>query len=260
MSHQAQHLKVFAFLFLVLLAVPLVSAISPHVQAGGDYFAEGFVIKYPSDVNFIQNSDYTFNFHVFNLSTGFPLTNKTVSCYFHLYNQSGNHIVASQIPGYSFDHNFDFEIMVKGGNFSTVGRYSYIIQCNSTNFGGFDNVPLSVTSNGKEIPSGNLIIFFTILFLILIAGLLTLLIYDLTRFSTLDFDVRDIVFNLSAYFVLFGTYMLEKEYLANANIERFLSMLVIAGIYPFVYLSIIMFTVCFIFNLMKIRKENRRLK
>jgi hypothetical protein len=36
-------------------------------------------------------------------------------------------------------------------NFSTIGNYNYIFECNSTNYGGFINAPIVVTTNGFDL-------------------------------------------------------------------------------------------------------------
>jgi len=256
---QATRLKFFALFFLVLLALPLVSAKSEIIMAPLADSDDTLRIQVPLFYTHEYGNDLSLRFHVYNTSTGEKMAGSEVSCGFHLYNTT------NRAPYTTHDldvgeGDYCFKADITAGNFTEPGNYYYYIHCNTTNFGGYAAASFEVTRDGKALASENIIIFFSILFLILIAGLLTLLIYDITRFSTLDFDVRDVIFNLSAYFVLFGTYMLEQEYLANANIERFLDMLVNAGAYVFVYLAIIMFAVCFIINLMNIRKENRRLK
>lgn len=241
MLQQAPQLKFFALFFLMLLALPMASA--SLTISGVDGMIYGQDLKIDMRVScYNQSESFCSASATCNISVSYP--NAT-----------------ALITGKSMtNEGTAFSYILSQSQTGITGTYIRNIMCRDGESYGKRTDTFQITPNGRQPASANIIIFFSILFLVLIAGLLSLLIYDITRFATLDFDVRDVVFNLSAYFVLFGTYMLEKEYLANANVERFLSMIVTAGIYPFVFLAIIMFTVCFMFNLMGIRKENRKLK
>jgi hypothetical protein len=46
----------------------------------------------------------------------------------------------------------EFEIEVTGGNFSQLGTYSYIVQCNSSVLGGFNNVQFNVIEKPYYTP------------------------------------------------------------------------------------------------------------
>ena len=101
-----------------------------------------------------------------------------------------------------------------------LGKYSAIIS--SFNGNATSEFTYDVTPNGKEIPSGSVIVFFSILFLIILGALIYLIFYTIGHFIQLDFDLKDLTYNFSAYFVLFGVYILENEYLTNAFINNFL--------------------------------------
>ena len=84
----------------------------------------------------------------------------------------------------------------------------------------------NITPNGKEKPSGIVVVFFSILFLIFVCGLISLLIYNIAHMVQWDFDMRDLIYNISSYFGLFVTYIFAKEYMGNAFVEDFLVWLI----------------------------------
>jgi len=103
------------------------------------------------------------------------------------------------------------------------------------------NYDFEVTVNGKEKPSGGVIVFFTLLFLIIVTGLLSLLIYNIFRMVEWDFDVKDLIFNISAYFALFIVYIFGKEYLGNSFVNSFLEWVIASTAISNVILPIVAF-------------------
>ena len=117
------------FLFLFLFSIAGVQAISPF-KTDAEY---GFDLRLGvhSEVN--QYDTYDFHIHVFNSSNGVPITDG-VSCYLHLYNPDGTH----EFEGYdnTVSHDFDYSFDIDGGNFTVLGEYIFIAQCNNTESGG----------------------------------------------------------------------------------------------------------------------------
>lgn len=140
-------LGVFLFAFMSFV----VSA-QPFIQQGD--LTRGYAIKVPPQPILLQNEDYNFHFHVYNISDGMPISNASVGCYYHLYNSSGNHIVQTEAAHDTNNVNNEWEVDVLGGNFSTIGEYSYVVQCNSTILGGYTNVEFEVTPNGELQTTG----------------------------------------------------------------------------------------------------------
>jgi len=79
-----------------------------------------------------------------------------------------------------------------------------------------------ITPNGKDKPTAGVVVLFIILFLIIVTGLLSLIIYNIARMAEWNFDVKDLIFNISAYFALFVVYIFGKEYLGNSFVDGFL--------------------------------------
>ena len=98
-----------------------------------------------------------------------------------------------------------------------------------------------ITVNGKEPPSGIVIVVFSLLFLVVLGTLIGLLIYNLGHLAEKDFDVKDLIYNLSAYFILWGIYLLGKEYLGNTFTNDFLEWTIGITAFTNVILPIILF-------------------
>ena len=137
--------KTLLFLIIVLVLCSVTYGAKQtfnYPDTGGQLY-----IKYVPITTLKINTDFTFNFHIFNF-TGTPINN-SIKCEFHLYNSTGNHIYVSNT--FTQDHTFDYEFFVGGNNFSKVGDYAYIVQCHNTTWGvgAFDSIPIGVTLDGK---------------------------------------------------------------------------------------------------------------
>ncbi len=163
-------IKLFVIIFMILLVLPLTIA-APPFQTGE---AEaGLTITQPKQDVIKANTDVTVNIHVFNTTTGKLVTNDSTSCLIHLYNELGDHI-AYDTMAFS-PNNIDFSLDIDKGNFSAGKNVGFVIQCNTTNTGGFVSGGVLVTKTGLELTEAQAIIYlFTILVLIF---LLTLSLY-----------------------------------------------------------------------------------
>ena len=146
-------ISIFVFSFFFLFIIGNISAAPPVSTV--QQFSEGYVLKYPSDSIVEQNKSYEFEFHIFNISNGLPVTTG-VTCWFHLYNATGKHQLemTDSVPS----HNWDYSFNIKAENFTTVGEYYYITQCNGTDFGGYVEQSFTVTPRGLESDVGFYII------------------------------------------------------------------------------------------------------
>lgn len=138
----------FIFLLSLLVLPIVVSQPTPFFQ---DFSGDtGFEIKNPPVLYIRQNADYDFHFRVFNLTNGVPII-EGVTCYFHLYNQSGNHL--ARLEDSTVGNQFDYEFSIDKNNFTETGTYAYIIQCNDSGLGGFVSQDLIITASGEEEPN-----------------------------------------------------------------------------------------------------------
>ncbi len=195
-----KHNKFLVVFIFLLLAVPLVVAQPQFVQDGDN----SLDIEFSKITILQQNNNFTFQYHVFNSSDGILMTDSTTSCEFHLFENSGIHIVTtnSTTGGFIlFTPEKDFEIFVDGGNFTRMGLYSVIMQCNTTtNFGGFISYEIIVTADGFPTRS------FPIQFQLILFGFISII------FSFLFERLRMFKYMGSLIFLVMGVLTLYPGY------------------------------------------------
>ena len=176
------------FLFLILLcsSIYAVKPSTPDTFAG----SKGLDIKLPPFDIITQDRNFEFEFHVYNLSNGHPITDGIV-CYFHLYNDSGKHIVILQDDTTS--HTFDYSFDIYRGNFTRLGEYAYVVQCNNSVVGGFASVDMHVSKDGKlhdvlDNSSGLAVVIFLIV--LNLALFLVPLKHEILKSNVGDFMVK----------------------------------------------------------------------
>lgn len=139
--------KEFLIAELFLMAIfffGFVSSAPPVTQV--QQFTDGYVIEIPQDNVLKLGDDYYFEFHVFNISNGFPITSG-VSFNLHIYDESGKHIYSGYSNSPSFE-DYDYFFNVSGNNFTKATTYYYHAQCNNSHLGGYSSSTIIVTETG----------------------------------------------------------------------------------------------------------------
>ena len=144
---------------------------------------EGFNIVFPKFDVLTLDEDFDFRFHVFNISNGVAMDNDTVSCYFHLYNKTGDSLYRKSDININPDHTNTWTLLIKGGNFSYVGDYAYLVHCNSSSLGGFASAPFVVTKTGEDLTTHESLIYFLLTLAIFGIFLLSLYFTIITPYS-----------------------------------------------------------------------------
>ncbi len=160
---------IFFFLLLILFSFNCYAA-SPFDLVSSHSGDTGLEINSPPFATIQQNTAFEFEIHLFNESNGAYITD--ADCFFHLYNSTGKHI--AELNDSTPNHKFDFSFNVGGGNFSKIGDYAYVIQCNTSYGGGFISVPIEITASGFTEPDltietqkeNQLLIYFALIFAI----------------------------------------------------------------------------------------------
>ncbi len=100
-------------LILSIFIISFISAVPPITTT--QQFTTGYNIQIPQDNILKVNENYTFDFHVFNISNGEPVLSG-ISCIFHLYDDIGEHIsiLNTSVP----DVHGDYSFFLDKGNFS----------------------------------------------------------------------------------------------------------------------------------------------
>lgn len=82
---------------------------------------------------------FDFNFHVTNYSNGAPLSNTSLTCVIHLYNQTGDHYGWAIMKNDPYLEHYsinEWAYRANSHNFTTPGSYAYWVGCNGTIVGG----------------------------------------------------------------------------------------------------------------------------
>jgi len=103
-----------------------------------------------------------------------------------------------------------------------------------------------ITLTGNDKPDGILVVLFTILFLIILCGMVWLLLYTIFHFIQMDFDAKDLTYNISAYFFLWGVYALGRYYIGNELMEKFLLWMIEVGAVTAVIMPLCAFVISYI--------------
>jgi hypothetical protein len=210
-------MRKLGILFVMLLLMStLALAVPPSTTILNSPIQEQLAFKYPLFATIQQNQTYDFYFHVYNNTNGMPLYNNTaLTCKFHLYNNNGEHLFVKDMTNANFDiiHPADIEIVVAAGNFSRIGEYNWIWQCNTSNGGGFIANDFYVTKGGLDTASDGLTIFIFLMFIIASLGLLFTLLWNIVKIATMDASVLDVMFSWLFIVLMLITIYLGDNYL-----------------------------------------------
>jgi hypothetical protein len=159
----------FIFMLLVLSMFSFVSSQPPFQQSDS---SSGTMVEAPIKEFLQQGEDWKFHIHAYNGTV--RLTNDTVNCTIHLYNPiNGGHLIQDNM---SFDSNgIDFEYTVLGGNFSELGQYAVLFDCEGSGIDiPFLEYAFYVTPSGKGIlqTSQSIAYLSFLLFLFILMGTL----------------------------------------------------------------------------------------
>jgi hypothetical protein len=138
-------MKKILFIFLFLFSLNFICAVPPVTTT--QQFSEGYSIQIPQDNILKQYENYSFEFHVINISNGVPIISG-INCSFHLYNSTGEHLLVLYDNESSSD--LDYSFLILGNNFSEIGSMYYFVNCNSSSYGGFGESIIYVTSSGFQ--------------------------------------------------------------------------------------------------------------
>lgn len=234
---------IFFILFVLLLMPFCVAAPKLPTIISNEL---GFEIGYPhlGIVSFL--SDVDLNFHVFNSTSSVPIISG-ITCYLHLYDYTGEHIYTGQTN--SVEHQFDYSFIISKSNFTKIGLYPYVLQCNNSLFGGAvsDSLDVKEFSGGENVYdpiSGFSVIIF--LLVINIAVFFLPFIVKLKSPST-TYVLKGMLYITSIFLLWFNITLVRVMSLNNVlGIDDFLiaywwflTLCCIAGVFIVVYITAI---------------------
>lgn len=232
--------RLFLLTMIMLMIILSISPVSSAPPFTTNPLASGCQISPIVRDTLKVNTAFDFNFHVFNLTNGVPLSNSTLSCYFHFYNQTGDHVYSSILKNDPYsEHQVinEWAERMGGGNISKVGTYAYLVQCNSTQLGCADKGSFIVTNSGYEATTGRAI--FDIGLVLLLLFFLGISIYGFMEIDNLAGKVGLFGF---AYLLLiaitFIAWNMANDFLLSAqflvNFLRILFIILVIGLFPLV--------------------------
>jgi len=135
--------KLMLVIMLGMFLISLVSSQPPFVPD----VTTGLSIEPTFNEYLRTGEDHEFEVHVFNMTNGLPIR-EGITCYFHLYNETGKH--QFELSDATASHDFDYSFNLNGTNFS---RGSYVVkyQCNDTSEGGGIEYDFFVNDYGLKL-------------------------------------------------------------------------------------------------------------
>lgn len=234
------HNKLTTLLFVLVLSVLLLPFVMSAPPAQTNVIGDSSWTVRTELVEAVeQSTDFELIAHIYNTSNGIPVTSDA-SCEFHVYDKTGHHI-ATGIDN-TPSHDYDYEFRVNESNFTEVGEYAYVIQCNSSIQGGFIAGSFRVTPNG-EIPTTATGIFYMGIFSVLLL-FLVLNIWAITQFDNLI--ARFSLFQSLYLFVIaisFIAFMMASDFITSApfliSMFEIIFWVVTIGFFPYVLVMMI---------------------
>ncbi len=179
---------ILAFAILFFGMVDMVSA-KPSVTISS---VGGLEILTPQFEYLPVNQSHDFYWHLFNGTN--LLTNLTATCTFHLYDKQneGQHIhFVNDVK--IFSNGRDYEVDVPATNFTKIGAYCVLIECNTTTQTGGIEKCFEITYNGKELQTSQGILYGSLYFVLILFIIAVLLIMNLLPDENTKSDKGDIV-------------------------------------------------------------------
>lgn len=167
---------------LLLLAVFLVATLTFMISAQPPQQTNpnGLQIETAPFNSHQQNTNHTFYFHVSNNTN--VLTNESATCNLDLFRKQGIKLIDNPTLSYS---DGEFSVFASSGNFSELGEYRVLIDCNSSTQAGFTSYSFDVTRTGyiQTTAQG----LGSLIYLVLMVSLTMLLLF--VGFKLTDSDV-----------------------------------------------------------------------
>ena len=243
----------------LLLIIPLVTSAPPTFQTFiGD---TGLDIQFQHLIYHRADTNYTFAFTVYNLSSGVAADNDSISCLFHLHGPDGVHLSSNKTIKYNTVELAYVTVPID--SFTDLGTYNYLIQCNNTaeNYGGFVVDFFEVTPSGKVISTGTAIVYFIGLSILLILLILCIIFWADPKKDNpavrLSLFYGIYVLTLCIMFILWN---LCRDYVINQFLARFafwFFLVLLIGMFPMV-IGTFVWLIYYSINLKKMQEIIRR--
>ena len=139
---QKKLLGLFALLFFFSFPISILGA---QTQIN-EFTPNELIILYPK-IDYAQQGELLkLHFHILNGSGYLVIPSNTTSCYIHIYDNKGNHIVESTLSHDSNAEDYVYNFIQT----SQVGHYPYNVWCNNSKEAGYLSTSFEITQSGEE--------------------------------------------------------------------------------------------------------------
>lgn len=138
--------------------------------------------------------------------------------------------------------------------FTELGLYKVQMFCWDGAYSYSGEGYYQITGNGKDNPEGIVIVLFSLIFLIVLGGMLYQFILCFGHFASLDLDIVDLAKTMGLYFALLGLYFLSLYYLGNQTVEKFLLLGIQIGGFTHVIIPLVGFLISITIGSLKKKK------
>ena len=234
---------------LLLIVIPLISAQPPVTTIA--QFPEGYLVAEANQDYVKINTDFTHHWFLYNASNGKVIDNVSVNCSMFMADITGNVLLETRAK---FDPQGFWYVDIDGNNFSSTGFYSYGINCQD-GFGGAVAGAFEATNNGKESPTGIVIVVYTILFIAIFFASIYYFFKALDQVTKFEMDLYDTIILMGSYFSIWIFYYFSVEYVGNAFMNNILELAITIGAFTHVLLALVGFFVSFIMTNLKLKQK-----
>jgi len=136
-------------------------------------------------------------------------------------------------------------------NTNQTGKYTYDYY---DNLGNTYVNEFYITFNGKEYPSGIVILGFSVVLIFILLSSTLILIRSVGFMIEGTFDLMDVAYNWGLYFALLGIFQLQKYYLGNEIYHNWVLLFIKVFAFPMIIVPIFAFFIS-IFRTKKIKRK-----
>ena len=179
--------KKLIFLF-ALFFISFVSSATIINNVPGD---TGLDIETPIVESHRQNTNFLVYAHPHNFTDGLELTNTTANCTYNLYSPENRTLLFTGDLDYIVTEEFFAEI--NAGNFSALGQYYIVIECETISLGGYTGNSFQVTPTGTLINSATTGMYTLLLALTIFFLLISLYAYQKLPSKNVQFGEGELV-------------------------------------------------------------------
>jgi hypothetical protein len=186
----------YLLIFLLVLSFTIVSAVPPVTTI--DYFPTGYIITEAHNGIIKLNEDFTYNFILYNSSTGLDINNTSVICRILISDNQGELVYHNNVSYNSYNY---WSVFIPGSVFNKTGYYPYGVDCEDGKGGALAG-SFYITQTGTLLDISDSILYASFLFIIFIImyGLIKLLLESENKYF--NYGIISILYILSNVFLL----------------------------------------------------------